>query len=39
MTCRFHASRGCVLGAIHPFAYPARPEEAMLLWYKHLEAP
>jgi GNAT superfamily N-acetyltransferase len=34
--CRFYASRGCVLGAVHRFAYPELPEEAMLLWYKHL---
>ena len=35
--CRFYARRGCVLGAIHRFAYPDLPEEAMLLWYKNLD--
>jgi GNAT superfamily N-acetyltransferase len=35
--CRFYASRGCVLGAIHRFAYPDLPGEAMLLWYRELE--
>jgi phage shock protein A len=34
--CRFYARRGCTLGAIHRFAYPALPEEAQLLWYKPL---
>jgi GNAT superfamily N-acetyltransferase len=34
--CRFYAGRGCVLGAIHRFAYAELPEEVMLLWYKHL---
>ena len=34
--CRFYASQGCVLGAIHRYAYTASPDvahEAMLLWY------
>jgi GNAT superfamily N-acetyltransferase len=34
--CRFYAKQGCVLGAIHRFAYPDFPEEAQLLWYKQL---
>ena len=34
--CRFYAKQGCVLGAIHRFAYPELPDEAQLLWYKHL---
>jgi GNAT superfamily N-acetyltransferase len=35
--CRFYARQGCVLGAVHRFAYPDRPAEAQLLWYKPLE--
>lgn len=35
--CRFYARQGCVLGAVHRFAYPERPDEAQLLWYKPLE--
>jgi GNAT superfamily N-acetyltransferase len=34
--CRFYAKQGCVLGAIHRFAYTASPavaHETMLLWY------
>ena len=34
--CRFYASQGCVLGAIHRYAYTASPDvahEAMLLCY------
>lgn len=34
--CRFYAKQGCVLGAIHRFAYPALPNEAQMLWYKDL---
>ena len=34
--CRFYAKQGCVLGAIHRFAYPDYPNEAQLLWYKDL---
>jgi len=34
--CRFYASQGCTLGAIHRFAYPEQPEEVQLLWYKNL---
>jgi GNAT superfamily N-acetyltransferase len=34
--CRFYARQGCVLGAVHRFAYPALPDEAQLLWYKAL---
>lgn len=34
--CRFYARHGCVLGAIHRFAYPALPDEIQLLWYKRL---
>jgi GNAT superfamily N-acetyltransferase len=36
--CRFYQRRGCVLGAIHRFAYPDLPAEVMLLWYKDLAA-
>jgi GNAT superfamily N-acetyltransferase len=35
-SCRFYASQGCTLGAIHRFAYPELPEEVQLLWYKNL---
>ena len=34
--CRFYASRGCHLGAIHRFAYRDLPDETQLLWYKDL---
>ncbi|HEX8693719.1 MAG TPA: GNAT family N-acetyltransferase [Longimicrobium sp.] len=34
--CRFYARRGCVLGAIHRFAYPGLPDEVQLLWYRDL---
>ncbi len=37
--CRFYASQGCTLGAIHRYAYAAFPNvahEAMLLWYLEL---
>jgi GNAT superfamily N-acetyltransferase len=34
--CRFYAKQGCVLRAIHRFAYPEFPNEAQLLWYKDL---
>lgn len=34
--CRFYARQGCVLGAVHRFAYPSLPEETQLLWYKPL---
>ena len=36
--CRFYARHGCVLGGIHPFAYPGLPGEIQLLWYKDLPA-
>jgi GNAT superfamily N-acetyltransferase len=36
--CLFYARQGCVLGAIHRFAYPDLSEEAQLLWFKSLEA-
>lgn len=32
--CYFYAKQGCVLGAIHRFAYRAFPEEIQFLWYK-----
>jgi ribosomal protein S18 acetylase RimI-like enzyme len=35
--CRFYARQGCVLGAINRFAYPTRPDEVQLLWYKQLD--
>lgn len=34
--CKFYASQGCELGALHRFAYPQFPEEIQLLWYKNL---
>lgn len=34
--CRFYARQGCVLKAVHPFAYPEFPDEVQLLWYKEL---
>jgi GNAT superfamily N-acetyltransferase len=34
--CRFYASQGCTLGAIHRFPYSEFPEEVQLLWYKSL---
>jgi GNAT superfamily N-acetyltransferase len=34
--CRFYARQGCVLGAIHRFAYPGLPHEVQLLWYRDL---
>lgn len=34
--CRFYARRGCVLGAVHPGAYPELPDEIQLLWFKDL---
>jgi GNAT superfamily N-acetyltransferase len=34
--CRFYARQGCVLGAIHRFAYAALPDEVQLLWYREL---
>ena len=36
--CRFYARQGCVLGAIHRFAYHQLPDEIQLLWYKDLAA-
>lgn len=34
--CKFYASRGCSLAAVHRFAYPDSPEEIQLIWYKTL---
>ena len=34
--CKFYASRGFELGAIHRFAYRDLPNEIQLLWYKNL---
>ena len=37
--CRFYASQGCVLGAIHRYGYAGHPDvtdEVMLLWYLKL---
>lgn len=31
--CKFYASQGCELRAIHPGAYPELPDEIQLLWY------
>jgi len=36
--CRFYVKQGCILGAIHRFAYPEFPDETQLLWYKDLPA-
>jgi GNAT superfamily N-acetyltransferase len=39
--CRFYASQGCTLGAIHRLGYAGCPDvadEAMLLWYADLSA-
>ena len=32
----FYRQMGCTLGGINRFAYPARPHEAQLLWFKDL---
>ncbi len=37
--CRFYARQGCVLGAIHRFAYPDLPDEAQLFWFRDLPPP
>jgi GNAT superfamily N-acetyltransferase len=34
--CRFYAKKGCVLRAIHRFAYKQLPHEIQMLWYKDL---
>ena len=34
--CRFYASHGFVLGALHRGAYPDLPNEIQFLWYKDL---
>jgi len=34
--CKLYAGQGCVLGAVHRFAYPVLPHEVQLLWYKDL---
>jgi GNAT superfamily N-acetyltransferase len=34
--CHFYRKMGCALGAIDRFAYPERPGEAQLLWWKAL---
>ena len=36
VACRFYARNGCSLGAINAHAYPERPDEAQLLWYRSL---
>ena len=36
--CRFYARQGCMLGAVHRFAYPSLPHETQLLWYRALDA-
>ncbi len=36
--CRFYAGRGCALGAVRRFAYPALPREVQLLWHLGLAA-
>jgi GNAT superfamily N-acetyltransferase len=35
--CRFYARHGCVLGAVHRFAYATLPDETQLLWYLPLD--
>jgi GNAT superfamily N-acetyltransferase len=37
--CRFYARQGCVLGAIHRYAYPDLPKEFQMLWHKELTRP
>jgi ribosomal protein S18 acetylase RimI-like enzyme len=37
VACRFYARQGCILGALHRFAYPRLPDEVQLLWYKQLD--
>jgi len=32
--CRFYARQGCILAAVHRFAYPGLPDEIQLLWRK-----
>ena len=34
--CKFYASQGCYLGAIHPGIYESLPEEVQMLWYMDL---
>lgn len=34
--CRFYARQGCVLAAVHRFAYPGLPDEVQMLWRKDL---
>ena len=34
--CKFYERQGCVLGAIHRFAYRNCPDEIQMLWYKNL---
>jgi ribosomal protein S18 acetylase RimI-like enzyme len=34
--CKFYAGRGCTLGGINRFAYPASFDEVQMLWYKKL---
>ena len=34
--CRFYHHLGCSLGAIDRFAYPDRPDEVQLIWFKEL---
>ncbi|MBU6452913.1 MAG: GNAT family N-acetyltransferase [Cyanobacteria bacterium REEB67] len=34
--CKFYARRGCTLGGINRFAYPASFDEVQMLWYKKL---
>ncbi|MDR3615859.1 MAG: GNAT family N-acetyltransferase [Candidatus Obscuribacterales bacterium] len=34
--CKFYQRQGCELGAINRFAYPKRPDEIQLLWFKQL---
>ena len=34
--CKFYQRQGCELGAINRFAYPQRPDEIQMLWYKKL---
>ena len=36
--CRFYARMGCALAAIQRFAYPALPDETLLLWVRDLSA-
>ncbi len=37
--CHFYQKMGCTLGAIDRFAYPGRPGEAQLVWWRVWPGP